>query len=162
VQFYAQLLGVVAGAAIVVPAFNLLIPDPSELGGDAWPAPSCLVWAGVSEAFAGGVGTLDPLARTGIVVGALLGIALALLEKLAPARARPWVPSASGLGIAMVIPGSNGMAMFLGGLVADVLRRRKREFAERYVTPVASGLIAGESLVGVAVALLIVAGVMTK
>ncbi len=55
VQFYAQLFGVLAGAAVVVPAFNILIPDPSVLGTDAWPAPSCLIWAGVSKAFAGGI-----------------------------------------------------------------------------------------------------------
>jgi uncharacterized oligopeptide transporter (OPT) family protein len=62
----------------------------------------------------------------------------------------------------MVVPGSNGIAMFLGALAADQLRRHRRELAERYVTPVASGLIAGESLMGVAIALLIVAGVLHK
>ncbi len=162
VQFYAQLLGVVAGAAIVVPAFNILVPDPADLGTDAWPAPSCLVWAGVSQAFAGGIAGLGSAAKFGILAGLLLGVALALMEKFAPGRLRPFVPSASGLGIAMVIPGSNGIAMFLGGLVAEYLRRKRRELADRYVVPVASGLIAGESLVGVAVALLIVAGVLTK
>src|SRR6185436_6280438 len=47
-QFFAQLFGVVVGALVVVPLFNWLFPDPSVLGSDAWPAPSCLVWAGVS------------------------------------------------------------------------------------------------------------------
>jgi uncharacterized oligopeptide transporter (OPT) family protein len=162
VQFYAQLFGVVAGAAVVVPAFNLLIPDPSVLGTDAWPAPSCLVWAGVSKAFAGGVHALGGAAKSAIVAGGLLGVALALLERFAPARLKSWVPSPSGIGIAMVIPGSNSIAMFLGGLVAEMLRRRKPALADRYVVPVSSGLIAGESLMGVAVALLIVAGVLAK
>jgi uncharacterized oligopeptide transporter (OPT) family protein len=160
VQFYAQLFGVVAGAAVVVPAFNLLIPDPAVLGSETWPAPSCVVWAGVSQAFAGGLGSLDGAARSAIVAGGLLGAALALLERFAPARLKPWVPSPSGLGIAMVIPGSNAIAMFLGGLAAELLRRRRGELAERYVVPVSSGLIAGESLMGVAVALLIVSGVL--
>jgi putative OPT family oligopeptide transporter len=162
VQFYAQLFGVVAGAAVVVPAFNLLIPDPSVLGTDAWPAPSCLVWAGVSKAFAGGVQALGGAAKSAIVAGGLLGVALALLERFAPSRLKSWVPSPSGIGIAMVIPGSNSIAMFLGGLVAEMLRRRKPALADRYVVPVSSGLIAGESLMGVAVALLIVAGVLAK
>jgi putative OPT family oligopeptide transporter len=162
VQFRAQLLGVVAGAAVVVPAFDLIIPDPSVLGGEAWPAPSCLVWAGVSKAFAEGIGALDGAARVGIGVGAALGVALALMEKFAPRAWRAWVPSASGLGIAMVIPGSNGIAMFAGALIAEILRRRARAFADRYVVPVSSGLIAGESLVGVAIALLIVAGILQK
>jgi uncharacterized oligopeptide transporter (OPT) family protein len=162
-QFWAQLFGVAAGAAVVVPAFHLIIgSDPAALGSETWPAPSCLVWAGVSQAFAGGVGSLDPLARSAIVAGLLLGIALAVAEKLAPRRALPWVPSPAGLGIAMVIPGSNSVAMFLGALGAWAWRRWGRASADRYVTPVASGLIAGESLMGVAIALLVAAGVLAR
>jgi len=162
VQFYAQLFGVLAGAAVVVPAFNILIPDPTVLGTDAWPAPSCLVWAGVSKAFAGGVGALDGLARAGIVAGLLLGVSLAVMERMAPARLRSYVPSPSGLGIAMVIPGSNAIAMFGGALLAWLLQRRRPDLAQRYVVPVSSGLIAGESLMGVAVALLIVGGALGR
>jgi OPT family oligopeptide transporter len=161
-QFYAQLFGVVAGALIVVPAFNLVIPDPSVLGSDAWPAPSCLVWAGVSKAFAGGVEGLDPSARTAIVVGLALGVALALLEKVVPKKHVGYIPSPSGLGIAMVIPGSNAVAMFLGAAMAESLRRKNPDLAERVVVPVSSGLIAGESLMGIVVALLVVAGVLQK
>jgi uncharacterized oligopeptide transporter (OPT) family protein len=162
VQFYAQLFGVLAGAAVVVPAFNILIPDPAVLGTDAWPAPSCLVWAGVSQAFAEGIGALDGLARAGIAAGLGLGVALALMERMAPRRLRAWVPSPSGLGIAMVIPGSNAIAMFLGGLLALLLQKRDPEVARRYVVPVSSGLIAGESLMGVLVALLIVGGALGR
>lgn len=161
VQFYAQLFGVLAGAAVVVPAFNLLIPDPARLGTEDWPAPSCLVWAGVSRAFAGGIGSLDSLAKTGILAGLLLGVALALLERFAPPRLKSWCPSPSGLGIAMVIPGSNSIAMFLGAWIALVLQQRRPAIAKRYTLPVASGLIAGESLMGVLVAMLIAAGILT-
>jgi uncharacterized oligopeptide transporter (OPT) family protein len=162
VQFVAQLFGVCAGAAVVVPAFDLLIPNPAVLGTDAWPAPSCLVWAGVSKAFAGGVGALDAVARSGIAAGLLLGVALSLMERFAAPRLKPWVPSPSGLGIAMVIPGSNAIAMFGGALIARVIQVRRPELAQRYVVPVSSGLIAGESLMGVLVAMLIVAGVLGK
>lgn len=161
-QARAQLFGVVAGAAVVVPAFNLIIPDPSVLGGDAWPAPSCLVWAGVSKAFANGIGALPESARTAAWVGLVLGIALALLEKFSPKKLKAYVPSASGIGIAMVIPGSNAVAMFLGSAIAEVMRRKNPQAAERLVVPVSSGLIAGESLMGIVVALLIVMGVLSK
>jgi len=162
VQFYAQLFGVVAGAAVVVPAFFLIIPDPAMLGTDQWPAPSCVVWAGVSTAFSEGIGSLPSSAKTGIVVGSLLGIALVLMERWAPARLKSWVPSPAGLGIAMVLPGSNSIATFLGALVAYLVGRRRPDHARRYVVPVASGFIAGESLMGVAVALLIVAGYLAR
>ena len=161
-QFWAQLFGVVVGASIVVPAFNLLIPDPSVLGSEAWPAPSCLVWAGVSEAFAHGLGALSGAAKTAIVVGALLGISLALLERFAPARLKAYVPSPAGLGLSMVLPGSNSIAMFIGGLIAELLRRFKPAIARIFIVPVGSGLIAGESLAGVAVALLKAGGMLEK
>ncbi len=44
-QFFAQLLGVVVGAAAVVPAFRVLIPDAKVLGTELFPAPAVLVWA---------------------------------------------------------------------------------------------------------------------
>jgi OPT family oligopeptide transporter len=159
-QLYAQLFGVIAGAAVVVPAFNLILPDPSVLGGEAWPAPSCVVWAGVSQAFSNGIGALHPTSKTAILVGLLLGVALALLEKFAPRPLRPWLPSPSGVGIAMVIPASNCIAMFLGAAIAEWLRRRRPALAEKTVVPVASGLIAGESLMGILIAFLIVSGVI--
>jgi len=161
-QLYAQLFGVVAGALVVVPAFNLILPDPSVLGGEAWPAPSCVVWAGVSKAFAGGLGALHATSRVAIMVGLALGVALALLEKFAPRRLRPLLPSPAGVGLAMVIPGSNCIAMFLGAAVAEWLRRTWPRLAEKTVVPVASGFIAGESLMGILIALLIVLGVLAK
>lgn len=159
-QFYAQLCGVAVGAAILVPAFNLLIPDPRVLGGDEWPAPSCVVWSGVSKMFVDGFGALGSEAKVAIVIGLVLGVLLALLERFAPRRAKPFVPSPSGLGLAMVIPGSNVLAMFLGGALAELARRMWPVFASRYVTPIASGFIAGESLMGVLIVVLKVRGVL--
>jgi OPT family oligopeptide transporter len=161
-QLCAQLFGVVAGAVVIVPAFWLLIPDPAVLGGEEWPAPSCVVWAGVSKAFSNGLSALSTEAQIAAVVAGLLGVALALFEKLAPKGLVKFVPSASGLGIAMVIPGSNAIAMFVGSVVADQLKRRFPVIHERYTVSVSSGLIAGESLVGIGVAILIVMGVLSK
>ena len=161
-QTRAQLFGVLAGAAVVVPAFNLIIPDPSVLGGDTWPAPSCLVWAGVSKAFANGVDALPQSARLAVLIGLALGAVLAIMEKLSPKHLKIYVPSPSGLGIAMVIPGSNAVAMFIGAAIAEWMRKKRPLLAERLVVPVSSGLIAGESLMGILIALLVVAGVLTR
>lgn len=159
-QFYAQLIGVVVGAIVIVPAFNLILPDPSVLGSEAWPAPSCIVWAGVSQSFAHGIAALHPTSKTAIVVGLALGVALALSEKFAPRKLRALMPSPAGLGLAMVLPASNCIAMFLGAAFAEVMRRRAPELAEKTVVPVASGLIAGESLMGIAIAMLVAFGVL--
>jgi OPT family oligopeptide transporter len=156
-QLYAQLFGVIAGAVFIVPVFKLLIPDPAVLGDTEWPAPSCVVWEGVSRAFANGVGALDSSVKIGILIGLAIGTVLAVLEKFTSKHVRAYVPSANGLGIAMVIPGANCISMFLGSLVAWILQKYKKD---GMVIPVASGLIAGESLMGIAVAAMVYAGIV--
>jgi uncharacterized oligopeptide transporter (OPT) family protein len=158
-QLYAQLFGVVAGSIFIVPAFRIIIPDPSVLGDTEWPAPSCLVWEGVSLAFAHGLDSLAYDIKIAMLVGLVIGTVLAVVEKFAPKKIKAWIPSANGLGISMVIPCANSIVMFFGALVAEVLNRRKQG---ANVIPVASGLIAGESLMGIVVALLVSAGLIAK
>ena len=71
-------------ALVVVPVFFILIPDASVLGTEQWPAPAALVWRGVAELLAKGVGALHPTARIGLLVGGLLGLVLPLLEMRVP------------------------------------------------------------------------------
>jgi OPT family oligopeptide transporter len=161
-QFIAQLFGVVAGAAVVVPAFNLLVPSADVLGTEEFPAPSSLVWAGVSKMLVNGVSSLHSSARMGAVCGLALGVALVLLERWAPKKAKAFIPSASGLGLAIVIPGASSIAFFIGAAIAEGLRRFKPKLADATVLPVSSGFIAGESLMGIAVAMLKAFGMMPK
>jgi uncharacterized oligopeptide transporter (OPT) family protein len=65
-----------------------------------------------------------------------------------------------GLGLAFVIPFWNILSIFVGALIAWIMTKRARELASTYIIPVASGLIAGESLVGVMIALVSMLGVM--
>jgi OPT family oligopeptide transporter len=152
-QFLAQLSGTLVGTLFVVPAFYYLVPTPQVLGTDRFPAPAAQVWRGVAEVLARGVHSLHPTARWGMLAGALVGIALPLLELAFP-KHKKFIPSAMGVGLALVIPAFNSISMFLGALLAWMYARARPAAAERYVIPVASGLIAGESLMGVAVALL--------
>ncbi|HEY0095635.1 MAG TPA: OPT/YSL family transporter, partial [Archangium sp.] len=161
-QFIAQLFGVVAGAAVVVPAFNLLVPSADVLGTEEFPAPSSLVWAGVSKMLVNGVSSLHMSARIGAVCGLALGVALVLLERWAPKKAKPFIPSSAGLGLAIVIPGASSISFFIGAAIAEVLRRKQAKLAEATVLPVSSGFIAGESLMGIAVAMLKAFGFMPK
>ncbi|HMG57053.1 MAG TPA: OPT family oligopeptide transporter [Kofleriaceae bacterium] len=148
-QVYAQLLGVLAGAAIIVPLFYIVVPI-AKLGSDEWPAPSAVVWANVSKAFVGGISALPNSAKLAIAVGLALGIGLTLLDKAAPRGLRRLLPSASAIGLAMVIPFSNSLAIFIGAGLAELIRRRFRR-CEPFTIPLASGLIAGESLVAIAI-----------
>lgn len=148
-QVFAQLFGVFAGAAIIVPLFYLVVPI-AQLGTDQWPAPSALVWANVSKAFVGGVDALPHSAKLAIAIGLAFGVGLTLLEKAIPRAMRSLVPSPSAIGIAMVVPWSNSFAFFLGTALAEIVRRRFPRH-DAYTVPVASGLIAGESLVAIAI-----------
>ena len=161
-QLIGQLFGVAAGALVVIPAFHLLVPDVKVLGSDEFPAPSALVWAGVSKMLSVGLDALHPSARVGALCGALLGVALVLLDRWAPKKAKPYIPSAAGFGLAIVIPGSSSISFFIGSGIAEYLRRRKPKLAEAAVFPVGSGLIAGESLMGIALIMLKAFGFMPK
>lgn len=160
-QFIAQLFGVVAGAVAVVPAFRLLVPDAKALGTDAFPAPAVLVWAAVSRAMTRGVSSLAPQILSLVAIAFVLGILLSLGDRLASAKVRQFVPSASGLGIAMVLPASMSATMCLGALIAFLVRRRYTN-ADARLIPAASGAIAGESLMGVSLALLTAFGMWPK
>jgi OPT family oligopeptide transporter len=161
-QFKAQLFGVVAGALVVVPAFWLIIPDPAMLGTEDWPAPSCLVWAGVSKAFSDGLGGLPIGAPSATIAGFILGIVLVLAERFAPRKLLPFIPSPSGLGIALVVPGSNAISMFIGSALAALVRKIRPALNDRLTIPIASGFIAGESLMGIVIAILVVSGILQK
>ncbi len=161
-QFIGQLFGVLAGAAIIVPAFNLLVPDAQTLGSEVFPAPGAQVWASVSKILSKGVSELHPTARIAALIGAGVGAALALLERFAPKKMQPYIPSASGIGIAMVIPAYNCFSIFIGSLIAEILRRKNKDLADRTIVPISSGFIAGESLMGILIAMLVAFGVMQK
>jgi len=153
-QTISQLFGVVAGTIASVPAYLFVVQrDPGRLGSESLPAPSAKVWAGVAELLAKGIDALPSGALVAIAVGAALGIALTLLEEFGPKSWRPWLPSTTGLGIAGVIPAFNAIAMFAGALLAWLYARARPRDAEAFTVPVSSGLIAGESLMGVAIIL---------
>ena len=156
-QFLAQLAGVFAGLVVVVPAFYLLVPNAQSLGTDQWPAPSAQVWAAVAKLLGNGVESLHPTARMGMICGALIGVLLPVLEKLFPKQAK-FIPSSTGLGLAMVIPFFNSLSMFIGALIALVMEKKMPLLADKYLITVSSGVIAGESLMGIVVALLTATG----
>lgn len=152
-QFIAQFLGIFAGTLIIVPAFYIIIPNADALGGAQWPAPAAQVWKKVAELLSVGVSALHPTARVGLVCGALVGILLPVIEMFSPANLRRFIPSATGIGLAFVIPFNNALSFFIGAVLALIWQKTNKESAEQYMVPVAAGAIAGESLVGVGIAL---------
>jgi uncharacterized oligopeptide transporter (OPT) family protein len=158
-QFWAQFLGVVAGSIFVVPAFHLLVPTAADVGGDKWPAPAAQTWKGVALLLARGFDALHPTAQAGLVIGGVVGVVLVVMERFLP-RLRRYIPSPAGLGLGFTSPGYNTISIFLGAAAALVFARLRPPQAERATVPVASGMLAGESLVGVLVAALVAFGLI--
>ena len=149
-QFWAQLIGVFAGGLFVVPVWNIMIPGP-EVFGDKWPAPGAMAWKGVAQMLSQGIDKLHPSAQLSIVLGASIGIGLALADRKYP-QFRKWIPSAAGVGLGFTTPAYNTISMFLGAVIALAYSRRNPK-ADETLVPVSSGIIAGESLTAVAVTL---------
>lgn len=158
-QFIAQLFGVLAGALLAVPAYFILVPDVSALGGDKFPAPSALVWMGVAKVLAQGIRTLPTSAVIAMGVAFALAIIIIVAEKIFP-KIKPYTPNPTALGIAMTIPAYTSFAMFLGALIAWIMEKRTPKINDMYTIPTASGLIGGESIMGVFIAALIAFGIL--
>jgi OPT family oligopeptide transporter len=148
-QFLAQFAGIFVGTAVTVPCFYLLVPTANDLGTDQWPAPSAQVWASVARLLSNGLESLHPTAQVALVVGGLVGILLVLLPKWLPAKARAWVPSPLGIGLAFTFHFWYSFSMFIGGLAAYLFQKKYPKLDSTYTVPAASGIIAGESLMGV-------------
>ena len=151
-QFLAQLAGIVVGTLVSVLAFRLLVPHAGALGTDQFPAPAAQTWRAVALALSGGVAALGPIKLWCIVAGTLVGVALTVLPKLVPAYEH-LVPSPAGLGLAWTFHFHYALLFFLGALLAWCIERRWPRQAEELTFPVASGWIAGESLMGVGLVL---------
>ena len=95
---------------------------------------------------------------TSLGVGAVIGVLLTLLEQ--KERWRPYVPSPTGMGIAMLIPVNAVTMIFIGAAADSIWAKTSPESHERYSIPIASGLIAGEALVAVVIPLLVTVGLM--
>jgi len=153
-QVLVQVLGALAGALLGSAAYLVLIPDPQTmLITPEWPAPAVSTWKAVAEIFAVGFDAMPPATPMAILVGGLLGIALAIAEKKLPGRTKRWVPSPSAIGLAFVLPAYNAISMFFGALVATVSQRLFPSWSARFIVVIAAGLIAGESLAGVGIAI---------
>jgi len=148
-QFIAQFLGIFVGTLVTVLAFRVMVPTVNVLGSDQFPAPAAQSWRVVALALSKGFDALGPVKLWSMAIGGLVGALLTFLPKCFPRHAK-WIPSASGVGLAWTFHWYYGFLFFVGALAALVVEKRSPEKAELYNYPVAAGVIAGGSLMGVA------------
>ena len=149
-QFLAQFYGVFFGVLAVVPAWYLMVPNKAAL--EAFNPPATNMWKATADLLTQGVSHLPHTALIAIIIGALIGSALPLIEKLWP-KAQPYLPSAMGLGLAWVVPFQNALSFLIGAVIVTVWQKWHRKNSDTYAIPIASGLVAGESLIAAFIAI---------
>lgn len=147
-QFLAQFSGIFVGTIVSVLAFAVLVPNAQVLGTDQFPAPAAQTWSAVAIALGQGLSSLESVKLWLILAGGVVGVLLTLAPVLLP-KYQDYLPSAAAFGLAWVFHWYYGLLFFLGALVALVVARRKPKLAETFTLPVASGVVAGGSLMGV-------------
>ncbi|MBF8672738.1 OPT/YSL family transporter [Pseudomonas putida] len=150
-QLIAQCLGILIGSVVGVLVYLVLIPDPQTLLlTEQWPAPAVATWKAVAQTLMQGLGALSPELRWAIVAGSAAGVLLGALDSLLPQWVARWLPSTGALGLAFILPASISMMMGLGAVVTWLVGCRWPSVTERFAITAAAGLIAGESITGVA------------
>jgi uncharacterized oligopeptide transporter (OPT) family protein len=147
-QFLAQFAGIFTGTVVTVLSFRLLVPDSSVLGSDQFPAPAMQTWRAVAIALSHGLAGLEPIKRVFILWGAIVGVVLTMLPMWFP-KQKHLIPSPAGVGLAWTFHFYYGFLMFVGGGLGLLLEKKAPKWSEEFTFPVASGWIAGESLMGV-------------
>lgn len=149
-QIIAQVFGVLVGSFSGVLAYLILIPNPQAmLLTEEWPAPAVLTWKAVAELFqTQGHAFLDG-SMSAVYLCVVIGVLLSVLEVFSSNRMKKYIPSASSVGLAFVIPASISLMMFLGAFSRSVLNKFFPSWSARNALILFSGLVAGESIAGV-------------
>jgi uncharacterized oligopeptide transporter (OPT) family protein len=143
-----EIIGVLA-AAMVLPVLLMVLNEAYGFGSAELPAPQAGLMALMARGIVGG-----DMAWPLVIVGMFLGIALILIKAPAPML----------IAVGMYLPFGTTSAVFAGGLIRSVLdgilaRRQagevERTKAENSGVLVASGLIAGQSLMAVLLAFVV-------
>lgn len=172
-QQVALLIGCVVGAAVIPPVLNLLynaygfidaLPRPGMDPSQALSAPQAILMTAIAK----GIFT-HQLDWSMLGIGALLGLALIAIDAVLAKRGGVARLPVIAVGIGIYLPPTIGSVLVIGALLGwiaqRVLKARAKaqgkdygqfaEAAERRGVLLASGLIVGESLVGVAMAMVV-------
>lgn len=178
-QQVALLIGSVIGACVIAPVLDLLyhaygftgaIPRPNMDMSQVLSAPQATLMTVIAQ----GIFTYQ-LEWKYIIIGLVLGGILVLIDSSLKAKACRFRLPVLAVGMGLYLPPSLNMPMVIGAFLAYYVEWRiKRKAkarnlpaeellkkAERRGTLFASGLIVGESLIGVLIALVIVISVST-
>ena len=148
-QLFAQLSGLVLGAAVAVPTYFLLV-SARGLGSTALPAPTAHQFKAIAELTSQGLSSMPPGSVVALGVAFVVGVGLSVAARGRWARL---LPSAAAVGMGFLLPAFYSVTLCLGALLAYAVVRFRPASAPT-VQAVGSGAILGESLLGVVLAAL--------
>jgi putative OPT family oligopeptide transporter len=158
-------VGAVSSALVMAPVLNLLadaygIGVATEAKPNALAAPQANLMASVSKGLFGGQLPWDMIA-----IGAVIGIAIIVLDEVLKARGATFRTPVLAAAVGIYLPLELMTPIFIGGVIAHLVERRLRakgtdeaglERANRKGLLFAAGMITGEALMGIGIAIPIV------
>ena len=158
-------VGAVSSALVMAPVLNLLadaygIGVATEAKPNALAAPQANLMASVSKGLFGGQLPWDMIA-----IGAVIGIAIIVLDEVLKARGATFRTPVLAAAVGIYLPLELMTPIFIGGVIAHLVERRLRakgtdeaglERGNRKGLLFAAGMITGEALMGIGIAIPIV------
>ncbi len=160
-QQVMQGVGTVSAVLVMAPILNLLLQAygigvPTDQQPNALLAPQATLMASVAE---GVFGAGLPWGM--VAAGAAIGAAIIVADEMLKARNASWRAPVLAVAVGIYLPLELASAIFVGGLIAHFASRRRGDgetgtLAERSGMLFAAGLITGEALIGIFMAIPIV------
>ncbi|MCA9190749.1 MAG: oligopeptide transporter, OPT family [Planctomycetales bacterium] len=159
-QQIMQILGVAVASLVMAPVLTLLHETADGgIGGNELPAPQAGLFASLAEGFAG----KGELPWNLIGIGALVGLAILTLDAFLKSTGSKFRAYLMPIAVGMYLPFGIAPPILIGGLIAHFYSRRFPESEHDRVLHrgilFSSGVIAGEALTAVGIALLAVQGI---
>ncbi|HEY5927833.1 MAG TPA: OPT family oligopeptide transporter [Kofleriaceae bacterium] len=147
-QLVAQLVGVAVGAVTCAGVYALL-EAAYGIGTEAMPAPAAVSWKATATIASSGISAMPDYAIHGAAIAFVVGSVLSL-KPIAK-----YAPSPVAMGMAFILPPYMSFTMAIGGLLYWVAARRSKKIADEEGVSLASGMIGGEALAGLLIAVLL-------
>jgi putative OPT family oligopeptide transporter len=153
-QQVMQVIGVLTGAVVIVPVLTLLqtkygIGEVSATHPHPLSAPQATLMASLTQSVFGA-----GLPWTLVGLGVVIGIVVILLDRRQEARGAAFRVPVLGVALGIYLPLKLSAAIFIGGLIAALVQRKRLQGDQlpRRGLLCAAGLITGEALMGILLA----------
>ena len=151
-----QIIGVAFAALVMGPTLQLLHNNtPGGIGGRELAAPQAGLFASLVKGFFGN-GELPWIL---VIIGVFIGIVIILIDYLLEKQNRTFRMHIMPIAVGMYLPFGLSIPIFLGGLISYIIDKKNNNKDNRINIDngilLSSGLIAGESLMGIFLAVIV-------